>query len=172
MVLTEHILKGEVAADAAAELVELRIKCWEPFVKDASILNRFHFDAFDRVSTHYCLRNSLGELVAASRICFLQEQEMIPDAESFEPFMADMHFPVAFFNRAVVEPERRGQNLAQRMTAARLELVKQVSVTEVWIETRSSSIPFLLLNDFKVLGESGDTEIKGGWMIARKKINS
>ena len=165
-----QVLDGKQASAIAAEIMRVRRAAWEPVIGSRLTAIRFGFDDFDRRGWHVHVRNTSGQLIAASRLCLVGAGEPLPDENNLAPVQDRIVYPAVFLNRAVVHPDYRGQQLWQQMTSRRVQLALQWEAAEIWAEMQGRRIDYLESVGFERIAPSGDRQIVGGWELLRREI--
>lgn len=162
-----EFLHGSDAGIYESEIVALRLEAWSSVTEQTDLLARFFFDDFDRSGWHRLVRNKVGEIVAASRICFIPKGRGIPDADNFSQVALQIRLPAVFFNRSVVKSQWRGLGLQRQMFDTNMQVALSRSAQELWSETSQGHATHLLKIGFERIAESDDSKTLGQFVLLR-----
>jgi hypothetical protein len=148
----------EDSTEILQQIGRLRIRAWlyhggemPPAAKDCGDV---WLDSHDEHAQHWIVKR--GErVVAAARACIHATGDGIPDPEAFSGYLHRLIFPVAFFNRLVVDPSASGNQFARLLDLARIDFAGKNNAKSIVVVTHvPCRIRQLYEQGFITLGES------------------
>jgi len=164
------VFKGRSNYNMLKELERFRIDVWSRIILPNIAGQRFGLDSFDMFAWHVVVADK-GRILGSARLIIADSFLDIPDMCSFNPYIKQMHYPVAFMNRLVVGEQYRSNGVGKRLNRKRDELVVLSHAHEVWIEAEKNRHVSLLQNNYRHIGPSADESVDGDWSIYCKKMN-
>ena len=139
------------------EIYQLRVACYEATAY-ADKINAKQYpngyqDSLDSSAHHFIVKHE-GKILAASRLCLVENIQEIPFSELFSGIESLPTGPVWFFSRLAVRYEYRGKGLKNLLDQARISfLQKQPNKCPVLMIAKSWRISSLEKLGARVLGK-------------------
>jgi GNAT superfamily N-acetyltransferase len=150
-----------LTTEALTQIGRLRLLAWDASgerLVQARTEREVWLDEHDQHAAHFIIEND-EHIAAASRLCFHDKEECLPDEGTLREFRSQILWPAAFINRLVVHPRWRGRGISRDMDQFRLIRAQRAKMRCVMAASHGTRNAQLAAQGFKPLGFSSVREL-------------